>query len=122
MKRVLAATLLLLSSAPVLAGPAETRLAQAVRDNDVRAMRAAIAAKANVNAPLPDHSTVLAWAVDRQNVEAVRLLLASGAQPRALTPGEVSPLVLACELGNPAIVAALLRAGAEATQASVVAL
>ena len=63
MKRVLAATLLLLSSAPVLAGPAETRLAQAVRDNDVRAMRAAIAAKANVNAPLPDHSTVLAWAV-----------------------------------------------------------
>jgi ankyrin repeat protein len=122
MKRVLAATLLLLSSAPVLAGPAETRLAQAVRDNDVRAMRAAIAAKATVNARLPDHSTVLAWAVDRQNVEAVRLLLASGAQPRALTPGAVSPLVLACELGNPAIVAALLRAGAEATQASVVAL
>jgi ankyrin repeat protein len=117
MKRLLATGLLLLSAAPAFAGPAEDRLAQAVRANDLKGVRAALAAKPNVNALLPDKSTVLAWAVDRQNEEAVRLLLAAGAQPRPLAPGGAPPLALACELGNPTIVTRLITAGADAKQA-----
>jgi ankyrin repeat protein len=117
MSRALAAGLLLLcSSLSAVAGPAEDRLLQAVRAGDLDGIRAALAAHAHVNAPLPDHSTVLSWAVDRQNGDAVRLLLAAGARPRAAAPDVVQPLSLACELGDAAIVAALLGAGADATE------
>ena len=98
------------------AGVPENRLLAAVRDGDHAAVKAALAAHANVNAPLPDKSAVLAWAVDRQDAESVKLLLAAGAQPRAVAAGGVQPLSLACELGNPAIVGALIKAGANAKE------
>jgi ankyrin repeat protein len=115
--RALAAGLLLLcSTVSALAGPAEDRLLQAVRAGDIDGIRAALAAKADVNAQLPDRSTALSWAVDRQNEDAVRLLLAAGARPRALAPDAMEPLSLACELGDAAIVTALLKAGADARE------
>jgi len=117
MSRALAAGLLLLcSTVSALAGPAEDRLLQAVRAGDLDGIRAALAAKAEVNALLPDKSTALSWAVDRQNEDAVRLLLAAGARPRALAPDAIEPLSLACELGDAAIVTALLKAGADARE------
>jgi ankyrin repeat protein len=117
MSSALAAGLLLLcSTASALAGPAEDRLLRAVRAGDLGGIRTALAAKANVNAQLPDKSTALAWAVDRQNEDAVRLLLAAGARPRAFAPDAIEPLSLACELGNAAIVTALLEAGANARE------
>jgi ankyrin repeat protein len=117
MSRALAAGLLLLcGSVSAVAGPAEDRLLQAVRAGDLDGIRAALAAHANVNAQLPDQSTVLSWAVDRQNEDAVRLLLAAGARPRAVASDAMAPLSLACELGNAAIVTALLKAGADARE------
>jgi ankyrin repeat protein len=91
-------------------------LLQAVRAGDIDGIRAALAARADVNAQLPDKSTALSWAVDRQNEDAVRLLLAAGARPRALAPDAMEPLSLACELGDAAIVTALLKAGADARE------
>jgi ankyrin repeat protein len=116
MKKILVIGLLVLGAAPAWAGVAENRLLQAVRDGDHAGIRSALAAKANVNALLPDKSSVLAWAVDRQDAESVRLLLAAGAQPRALVAGAVQPLSLACELGDPAIAGALIKAGANAKE------
>ena len=116
MKKTLAIGLLVLGAAPAWAGMAENRLLQAVRDGDHAGIRSALAAKANVNALLPDQSSVLAWAVDRQDAESVRLLLAAGAQPRALAANAVQPLSLACELGDPAITGALIKAGANAKE------
>src|SRR5580704_15405682 len=94
---------LLLAAVSAQAWATDNRLAQAVRDNDLKAVKSLLAAHADPNALLPDRSTVLAWAVDRQNEEMVRLLLAAGALPRALSPGAVQPLALACELGDAAI-------------------
>ena len=70
----------------------------------MRPSGALLAAHADVNAPLPDKSTVLAWAVDRQDEQSVRLLLEAGAKPNVSDVDGASPLTLACELGNPVIV------------------
>lgn len=116
MKKAMVIGLLAMVALPARAGVAENRLLQAVRDSDHAGIRSALAAKANVNALLPDRSTVLAWAVDRQDAESVRLLLAAGAKPSALVAGAVQPLALACELGDPAIAGALIKAGANAKE------
>ena len=68
------------------------------------AIKSLLAAHADVNAPLPDKSTVLAWAVDRQDEESVRLLLEAGAKPDVSDVDGAAPLTLACELGDPVIV------------------
>jgi ankyrin repeat protein len=117
MRKALVLGLLLLGSvsAPVFAGVAENRLVAAVKDSDHAALKAALVAHPNVNAPLPDKSSALAWAVDRQDADSVKLLLAAGARPGAVA-GAVEPFSLACELGNPVIVTALLKAGANAKE------
>ena len=89
---------------PAMAGVPEVRLFQAVKPDDHETIKSLLAAHADVNAPLPDKSTVLAWAVDRQDEESVRLLLAAGARPDVSDDDGAVPLTLACELGNPAIV------------------
>src|SRR5690348_11442551 len=105
----------LLGALPALAsGGADGRLVQAVRGNDHVALKRLLAAKVNVNAPLPDQTTVLAWAVNRQDVESVRMLLAAGAKPNIAGFDGATPVTLACELGNPEIVLNLLKAGGDA--------
>jgi ankyrin repeat protein len=119
MKKTVALAVLSLMSFPAaaMAGVLEDRLAEAVRGNDVAAVKILLARKANPNAPLPDRSTALAWAVDRQNVETVRVLLAAGAKADIADFQGATPLVVACQLGNPEIVIALLKAGADARAA-----
>ena len=64
----------LLGALPALARAVDDRLAEAVRGNDHAAIKGLLAAHADVNALLPDQTTVLAWAVDRQDVESVKML------------------------------------------------
>jgi ankyrin repeat protein len=115
MKKALAA--LFLSSLPAAgwAAPADDRLVEAVRGNDIAAIKSQLAAGASANTQLADQSSVLEWAIDRQNEDAVRLLLAAGANANAPDPAGITPLALACEFGNPAIVTSLLAAGADVT-------
>jgi ankyrin repeat protein len=118
MKKTLAIAFCLLGAfrgvGPAMAGVAEDRLAQAVREDDHGAIKALLAGHADPNALLPDQSTVLSWAIDRQDEESVKLLLAAGARPNVRDPEGFTPITLACELGNPAIVVNLLKAGADA--------
>ena len=108
----------LLGALPAYASSgADSRLVQAVKGDDHAALKRLLAAHANVNAPLPDKSTVLAWAVDRQDVEAVHMLLAAGAKPNVTDVEGASPMTLACELGNPEIVTSLLKSGGDANAA-----
>src|SRR3569833_3905610 len=103
---------------PALAsGGADGRRVQAVRDGEHAVLKRLLAAHVNVNAPLPDKTTVLAWAVDRQDVDSVHMLLAAGAKPNITGIDGASPMPLACELGNPEIVTSLLKAGADANAA-----
>ncbi|HYJ35285.1 MAG TPA: ankyrin repeat domain-containing protein, partial [Rhizomicrobium sp.] len=102
----------LLGALPALASAVDDRLAQAVRGDDHAAIKSLLAAHADVNAPLPDKTTVLHWAVDRQDTESVHMLLAAGAKPNIAGVDGATPLTLACERGGAEIVSALLKAGA----------
>jgi ankyrin repeat protein len=104
----------LAAAGPAMASVPEDRLLEAVKTDDHDAIRSLLAAHADVNAPLPDKSTVLAWAVDRQDEQSVRLLLDAGAKPDVSDVDGAVPLTLACELGDPLIVDALVKAGADA--------
>ena len=115
MKKLLA--ILLLSATPFTASAAENKLLAAVKTDDHAALKKLLAAHVNVNAPLPDKSTVLAWAVDRQDEDIVKMLLAAGAKPDLADVSGATPLMLACEMGQPGIVTALVKAGANAKQA-----
>src|SRR5665213_1867251 len=110
MRKYLGLGLCLLGAVPAMASATQNRLAQAVRSDDHAAIKSLLAAHANVNAPLPDKSSVLAWAVDRQDADSVHMLLAAGAKPNVTGIDGASPLTLACELGSPEIVADILRA------------
>ena len=92
MRKYLGLGFCLLGALPAMASAQESRLALAVKNDDHVALKSLLAAHANVNAPLPDKSSVLAWAVDRQDLESVKLLLAAGAKPESI--GSLEPLRL----------------------------
>jgi uncharacterized protein len=101
---------LLLATAPALAAPAD--IADAAMRGDRAAVRAAVAKKANVNAPQVDGTTALHWAVERDDMEMVDLLIRGGARITAKTREGVTPLQLAATNGNAAMIDRLLKAGA----------
>ena len=97
MKKLLGLGLCLLGALPAYASSgADSRLVQAVRGGDRAALKRLLASHVNVNATLPDKSTVLSWAVDPQDVEAVHMLLAAGAKPNIVDVEGASPVTLAC--------------------------
>src|SRR5207245_11607314 len=93
---------------------ATTGVADAAMRGDHQALRAAIARKADVNAPQADGSTALHWAVERDDLEAADLLLEAGARVAARTREGVTPLQLAAINGSAGMLGHLLRAGADA--------
>src|SRR3954469_3759819 len=109
MRKYLGVGLCLLAALPAYASAVDDRLAEAVRGNDHAAVKSLLAAHANVNALLPDKTTVLAWAVDRQDTESVHMLLGAGAKPNIVGVDGGSPLPLACERGGTEIISDLLK-------------
>ena len=83
---------------------------------DRAAIRAAVAKKANVNAPQIDGTTALHWAVERDDMEMVDLLIRAGARITAKTREGVTPLQLAATNGNAAMIDRLLKAGAQVNE------
>ena len=105
---------LLLASTPALAAPSD--VADAAMRGDRAAIRAAVAKKANVNAPQVDGTTALHWAVERDDMEMVDLLIRGGARITAKTREGVTPLQLAATNGNAAMIDRLLKAGAQVNE------
>ena len=105
----------LLAAGPIGLGaaPSDLRLVEAVKRADVKAVRALIAQRVDVNAAEPDGSTALHWAARLDNPEIVDILAAAGANARAATRYNVTPLSLACTNGNAAIIERLMKAGAD---------
>ena len=93
-------------------------LVDAAKRGDLAAVRAAIAAKADLNAADADGSTALHWAAHSENVELTNLLLASGARANVASRYKITPLNLAAEAGNAAIIERLLDAGADPNSVS----
>lgn len=115
MKRILALCLLtVVAASAATAATRRTPLLSAVELGDLKAVKAALAQKVDVNAPAPDGMTPLHVAVQNNDLAIVETLLAAGANVRAVTRYGIEPLSLAALNGNAAIEERLLKAGADA--------
>lgn len=115
MRTTLVACVLTFVAASAAAGAArQTPLLAAAEMGDVKAVKAAIAQKADVNVSAPDGMTPLHLAVQNNDLASVEALLAAGAKVRAATRYGIEPLSLAAINGNSVIAERLLKAGAEA--------
>jgi ankyrin repeat protein len=86
---VLAALYCLAAPAIAAAGP---DLVEAVKRQDVAAVRALLKQPATVDVTDADGSTALHWAAQRNDVELVDLLIASGANAKASTRYNITPV------------------------------
>ncbi|HTM34019.1 MAG TPA: ankyrin repeat domain-containing protein [Vicinamibacterales bacterium] len=87
---------------------AATPLVEAVRQQDVAAVKALLKSGADVNRQEGDGATALHWAANADSTELVRLLLDAGASPAAANDLGVTPLHLAAANGNVAVLTLLL--------------
>ena len=101
-------------TAPAFVAAADTRLVDAVVQQDRKAVQGLIKEGVDVNSPLGDGSTPLAWAVHRNDPETVGLLLQARADVNLADDHGVTPLALACENAEAGMVDKLLAAGATA--------
>ena len=111
LQRLLACALLI--ALPHAARASSSEVADAAMRGDEAAVRAALARKADVNAPQIDGSTALHWAVERDDYEFADRLIAAGANVSARTREGVLPLQLAAINGNARMISRLLKAGAD---------
>ena len=88
-------------------------LVAAAKDDDLQAVRALIARRANVNELSRDGSTALLWAVFHSNLEMARALIAAGAAVNTPNHYALTPLLQASRSGDAPLIAALLKAGAD---------
>jgi uncharacterized protein len=114
----LCSVVVLLVLVSVTAASAQDRLIDAIRTNDVAAVRALVDKRVDVNAVQPDGTSVLHWAVDRDVPELVQLLIRAGANVKATNRYGATPLWLAALNGNATTLNMLLEAGADANAAS----
>ena len=98
--------------APRLAGAREAGLMGAVRQGDVKAVRAALDAGVNPNLSEPGRAAPLLVAVRADQADIVLALLERGAFADFKGAGE-TPLARAVKNGNTILVRALLAAGAD---------
>ena len=89
-------------------------LIDAVKKQDVQAVRALLKQRVNVNAPEADGFTALHWAAQRDNLQLVDTLLSAGADAKAANRYNVTPLYLAAMNGSTSVMERLLNAGADA--------
>ena len=87
-------------------------LIHAVRNQDLAAARALVAAGADVNLRQLDGATALHWAVHWEDLDTTALLISAGANVDTANDLRVTPLLMACTSGNAVIVETLLEAGA----------
>ena len=100
-------------AAATTAHAATAEVAEAAMRGDRAAVRAALARKADVNAPQVDGSTALHWAAEHEDVEMADILLEAGARVAVRTREGVTPLQLAATNGSAPMLGRLLRAGAD---------
>jgi ankyrin repeat protein len=90
----------------------DSRLVDAARNRDARAVRALLKERADVNARADDGATALLWAAHWNDVETADLLIGAGADVNAANDLGMTPLSRACTNGSVPLVERLLAAGA----------
>jgi uncharacterized protein len=89
----------------------DSRLVDAARNQDQKAVRTLLAQKLDVNARSSDGSTALLWVAHWNDLDTANLLLAAGADANAANDFRMTPLSEACTNGNSALVRLLLKSG-----------
>ena len=104
---------------PALVGQAagDPSLVTAAKNDDLQAVRAQIAKRANVNEAARDGSTALLWAVYNSNAEMTRALIAAGAPVNAPNHYGITPLLQASRSGDAPLIGMLIKAGADVAAA-----
>ncbi len=95
------------------AGAATSEVADAAMKGNRDAVRAALARKADVNAPQVDGTTALHWAVRADDGEMADLLIRGGARASAANREGMTPMQLAAANGSAAMIVRLIKAGAD---------
>ena len=90
----------------------DTRLVDAARRGDAKAVQTLLGEGVNVNLPQPDGATALHWAAHRDDLAMADMLIRAGADVNVAEDGGVMPLAVACGNGSVAMVDRLLTAGA----------
>jgi uncharacterized protein len=111
----IALTLLIASGFFGLAHAAETpdsRLVDAARNQDQKAVRTLLAQKVDVNARSSDGSTALLWLAHWNDLDTASLLLGAGADANTANEFRMTPISEACTNGNSTFVRLLLKSGA----------
>ncbi len=114
---VAASGLVAVALLPVLHAATDSALVTAAKEGDLRAVRAAISKRVNVNEPARDGSTALLWAVYHSDIDMTKALLAAGARPDTPNRYGVTPLIQASRTGDTPLIDVLLKSGAKATLA-----
>jgi ankyrin repeat protein len=114
--RVTALALLLLLSGfaltAIAAVTSDSRLVDAARSQDARAVRSLLGQKVDVNARSSDGSTALLWLAHSNDVETADAVLRAGADANAANDFRMTPLSQACTNGSAGFVRLLLKSGA----------
>lgn len=104
--------------APGWAGPAsatgisDSRIVDAARKQDAKAVHALVAGKADVNARASDGATALLWLAHWNDAETAAVLAGAGANANLGNDLGMTPLSQACTNGSASFVRLLLKAGA----------
>ena len=109
--------LLALAMSLSIVAATDSALVTAAKDGDLRAVRALLVKKADVNEPARDGSTALLWAVYHSDPEMTKALLAGGARADTANKYGVTPLIQASRNGDTPLIDMLLKAGAKASLA-----
>jgi uncharacterized protein len=100
------------SGAVTAAEIGDSRLVDAARNQDGKAVRSLVGQKADVNVRSSDGSTALLWAAHWDDLDSAELLLKSGADANAANEYGTTPLSQACVNANTGFVRLLLKSGA----------
>jgi ankyrin len=90
----------------------DRRLIQAVKQQDIAAVRALLKQRVDVNGAQGDGATALHWAAHRDDLAIADLLIRAGARATVANDLGATPLHLACTNRSAAMVERLLAAGA----------
>src|SRR3984893_14442171 len=100
-------------SAANAAETSDSRLPEAARTQDAKAVRSLLRQKADVNARSSDGSTALLWLAHWNDLDTADFLLRAGADANLANDFRMTPLSQACTNGSAEFVRLLLKSGAK---------